>query len=66
VNQYREENITNLRKQINPDLGKVNFEDVVNKFVKLIDTLLEKPIIMGHSLADLAEEKNDIMKVIFM
>jgi pimeloyl-ACP methyl ester carboxylesterase len=57
ANPFHEGNPTDLRKQINPDLAKVNFEDVVNNIVKLIDTLPEKPIVIGHSLAGLVVQK---------
>jgi pimeloyl-ACP methyl ester carboxylesterase len=57
ANPYHEGNPEELRKQINPNLANVNFEDVVNNIVKLIDTLPEKPIIIGHSLAGLVVQK---------
>jgi pimeloyl-ACP methyl ester carboxylesterase len=57
ANPFHEGNPTVLRKQIKPDLAKVNFEDVVNNIVKLIDTLPEKPIVIGHSLAGLVVQK---------
>ena len=38
-------------------LGTVTFQDVVNNVAKLIDTLPEKPIIIGHSLGGLAVQK---------
>ncbi|NMH29011.1 alpha/beta hydrolase [Flavobacterium silvaticum] len=43
-----------LRKHIHPDLTKTGFEDVVMNIVKLIQTLPEKPIVIGHSMAGLA------------
>jgi pimeloyl-ACP methyl ester carboxylesterase len=46
-----------LRKNIHPQLTKTGFEDVVMNIVKLIDTLPEKPIVVGHSLAGLAVQK---------
>jgi pimeloyl-ACP methyl ester carboxylesterase len=46
-----------LRKNINPDLAQVTFEDVVINIEQLIDTLPEKPIIIGHSLAGLVVQK---------
>lgn len=46
-----------LRTTIHPDLTKTGFEDVVNNIVKLIDTLPEKPIVIGHSLAGLVVQK---------
>ncbi len=46
-----------LRKHTDPALGRVNFEDVVRNIEKLIDTLPEKPILIGHSLAGLVVQK---------
>lgn len=46
-----------LRSNIHPDLTKTGFEDVVMNIVKLIDTLPEKPIVIGHSLAGLVVQK---------
>ena len=46
-----------LRTNIHPDLTKTSFEDVVMNIVKLIDTLPEKPIVIGHSLAGLVVQK---------
>jgi len=57
ANPSHEGNPTDLRKNIDPDLGHVNFEDVVNNIVKFIDTLPEKPIVIGHSLAGLVVQK---------
>jgi pimeloyl-ACP methyl ester carboxylesterase len=57
ANPFHEGNPAQLRKDINPNLANVNFEDVINNLVKFIDTLPEKPIIIGHSLAGLAVQK---------
>jgi pimeloyl-ACP methyl ester carboxylesterase len=46
-----------LRKNIHPQLTQTGFEDVVMNIVKLIDTLPEKPIVIGHSLAGLVVQK---------
>lgn len=46
-----------LRKQVHPDLTKTGFIDVVNNIIKLIDTLPEKPLIIGHSMAGMASMK---------
>ena len=40
-----------LRNNVHPDLIKTGFIDVVNNIVKLIDTLPEKPLVIGHSMA---------------
>jgi len=46
-----------LRKQVHPDLTKTGFIDVVNNIIKLIDTLPEKPLVIGHSMAGMASMK---------
>ena len=57
ANPYHEGIPADLRANINPKLSKVGFEDVVNNIVKLIDSLHEKPIVIGHSLAGLVVQK---------
>ena len=57
ANPCHEGNPADLRKNINPNLVKVGFEDVVMNIVKLIDSLPEKPIVIGHSLAGLVVQK---------
>ncbi len=57
ANPGHEGNPADLRKNIHPDLTKTGFEDVVNNIIKLIDTLPEKPIAVGHSLAGLVVQK---------
>lgn len=46
-----------LRNVIDSQLTKTGFEDVVMNIIKLIDTLPEKPIVIGHSLAGLVVQK---------
>lgn len=46
-----------LRKQVHPDLTKTGFIDVVNNIIKLIDTLPEKPLVIGHSMAGMSAMK---------
>lgn len=46
-----------LRNNIHPQLQSTGFADVVNNIVKLIDSLPEKPIVVGHSLAGLVVQK---------
>jgi len=48
---------TELRTRVHPDLVKTGFIDVVNNIDKLIDTLTEKPLIIGHSMAGMATMK---------
>lgn len=57
ANPGHEGNPTDLRTHIHPDLTKTGFEDVVMNIVKLIDTLPEKPIVIGHSMAGLVVQK---------
>ena len=57
TNPGHEGNPTDLRNNIHPDLTKTGFEDVVMNVVKLIDTLPEKPIVIGHSMAGLVVQK---------
>lgn len=57
ANPYHEGSPADLRKNTDPRLARVNFEDVVNNVAKLIDTLPEKPIIIGHSMAGLVVQK---------
>jgi pimeloyl-ACP methyl ester carboxylesterase len=57
ANPFHEGNPVQLRKNINPNLANVTFEDVINNLVRFIDTLPEKPIVVGHSLAGLAVQK---------
>jgi pimeloyl-ACP methyl ester carboxylesterase len=46
-----------LRAKVHPDLVKTGFIDVVNNISKLIDTLPEKPLVIGHSMAGMATMK---------
>ncbi len=57
ANPYHEGKPADLRSNINPGLGKVGFEDTVMNVVRHIDTLPEKPIVIGHSLGGLTVMK---------
>lgn len=57
ANPGHEGNPAQLRANIHPELTKTGFKDVVMNIVKLIDTLPEKPIVIGHSLAGLVVQK---------
>lgn len=57
ANPGHEGNPADLRKNTHPDLTKAGFEDVVMNVIKLIDTLPEKPIVIGHSMAGLVVQK---------
>lgn len=46
-----------LRKHAPDSLGYVTFTDVVNKMEAFIDSLPEKPIIVGHSMGGLVAQK---------
>ena len=59
ANPYHEGDPAYLRENISPNLGKVGFEDVVRNVAKFIETLPEKPIVIGHSLGGLT-----IMKLV--
>lgn len=48
---------SDLRKNVHPDLTKTGFIDVVNNIANLIDTLPEKPLVIGHSMAGMATLK---------
>ncbi|MBG6234316.1 pimeloyl-ACP methyl ester carboxylesterase [Pedobacter sp. CAN_A7] len=54
ANPGHEGNPAELRARLHPDLIKTGFKDVVNNVVSLIDTLPEKPLIIGHSMAGMA------------
>lgn len=46
-----------LRANVHPDLVKTGFIDVVNNINALINTLSEKPLVIGHSMAGMATMK---------
>jgi len=48
---------TELRQKPPKDLAKVEFVDWLNKLKALIDTLPEKPILIGHSFGGLSAQK---------
>lgn len=54
VNPGHEGIPSEIRTKVNPDLIRTGFVDVVNNISKLIDTLPEKPLIIGHSMAGMA------------
>ena len=55
ANPGHEGNPAELRARLHPDLIITGFKDVVNNVVRLIDTLPEKPLIIGHSMAGMAD-----------
>ncbi|QOG01293.1 carboxylesterase [Flavobacterium sp. MDT1-60] len=57
ANPGHEGNPTALRNQVHPALIKTGFIDVVDNISKLIDSLPEKPLIIGHSMAGMAAMK---------
>lgn len=46
-----------LRDRVHPDLGSTGLKDVVRNIERLIDTLPEKPLVVGHSMAGVAAKK---------
>ena len=46
-----------LRAKVHPDLVNTGFIDVVDNIAKLIDSLPEKPLVIGHSMAGMATLK---------
>jgi pimeloyl-ACP methyl ester carboxylesterase len=57
ANPGHEGNPADLRKNIHPQLVQTGFVDVVMNIAKFIDTLPEKPLVIGHSMAGLAVQK---------
>ncbi|MNQ92997.1 Alpha/beta hydrolase family protein [compost metagenome] len=57
ANPGHEGNPAALRNQVHPDLTKTGFIDVVDNIVKLINSLPEKPLVIGHSMAGMAAMK---------
>ena len=57
ANPGHEGNPAELRAKVHPDLVKTGFIDVVNYIGQLINTLPEKPLIIGHSMAGMATLK---------
>lgn len=57
ANPGHEGNPSDLRKQVHPDLVQTGFVDVVDNIVRLVDSLPEKPLIIGHSMAGMAAMK---------
>lgn len=57
ANPGHDGNPTDLRNTVHPDLMQTGFIDVVQNIVKLIDTLPEKPLVIGHSMAGMAAMK---------
>lgn len=57
ANPGHEGNPADLRNKVHPDLTKTGFVDVVNNIAKLIDSLPEKPLVIGHSMAGMAAMK---------
>jgi pimeloyl-ACP methyl ester carboxylesterase len=57
ANPGHDGNPSDLRNKVHPDLTKTGFIDVVNNIARLIDTLPEKPLVIGHSMAGMATMK---------
>lgn len=54
---FHEGEPSELRKKINPQLGKLTFGNVIDSLSLFIDKLPEKPILIGHSMGGLAVQK---------
>lgn len=54
---YHEGDPAELRQNINPKLGKLTFGQVIDHLSDFIDSLPEKPILIGHSMGGLAVQK---------
>ena len=54
---FHDGNPSDLRKIINPGLGTLRFEQVVSSLALYMDTLPEKPILIGHSMGGLVVQK---------
>jgi len=48
---------SDLRKQVHPALTKTGFIDIVDNIAKLIDSLPDKPLVIGHSMAGMVAMK---------
>lgn len=57
VNPGHEGSPSELRKNIHPKLVETGFIDVVNNVANFIDSLPEKPLVIGHSMGGLAVQK---------
>lgn len=57
ANPGHDGNPADLRKQVHPDLIKTGFIDVVSNIAGLADSLPEKPLVIGHSMAGMAAMK---------
>ena len=54
---YHEGSPTTLRQNVNPALAKLTFNDVVQHYVRFIEQLPSKPILIGHSVGGLLVQK---------
>lgn len=57
ANPGHEGNPSELRENIHPELTKTGFKEVVANIENLIDSLPEKPLVIGHSMAGMAALK---------
>ena len=57
ANPGHDGNPADLRVKVHPALTKTGFIDVVQNVSALIDTLPEKPLVIGHSMAGMATQK---------
>jgi pimeloyl-ACP methyl ester carboxylesterase len=57
ANPGHEGNPAELRARVHPQLTQTGFIEVVMNIAKLIDTLPERPLVIGHSMAGMAVQK---------
>ena len=57
ANPYHEGNPTELRQNFDHALGKLTLKEEVENIARFIDTLPEKPILIGHSLGGFVVQK---------
>ncbi|AZN41653.1 alpha/beta hydrolase [Paenibacillus albus] len=50
---HHDRSIEELRKNPSPELGKLGLAEIVNHYVRILRTLPEKPILIGHSFGGL-------------
>jgi pimeloyl-ACP methyl ester carboxylesterase len=54
---FHNESPLTLRNQFDPALGRMQFRHVVDAYKKLIDSLPERPLLVGHSVGGLVVQK---------
>lgn len=57
ANPGHEGDPSELRKNVHPKFTTTGFKDIVANIVRIIDTLPEKPLVIGHSMAGMVVQK---------